>query len=142
MNKLYKWSKNKMKMIINSDFTTFNNQTNLITSGNCISNTQYSNYIRKYDNADNGKLFNYDLQYFSISEGLKNYIKSLDKEIILYEFFVYNKNQKNIIGWIIDNDNTMEIYVNNQYRCNYDKRFKTLEYCKKILVEKNNTKIL
>lgn len=142
MSNLYKWNKNSMKMIINTEFKAFNKQTNLITNGNCISNTQYSNYIRKYDNADNGKLFNYDLQYFSISEGLKNYIKSLDKEIVLYEFFIYNKNQKNIIGWIIDNDNTMETYVNNQYKCDYNKRFKALEYCKKILAEKNNTKIL
>lgn len=45
MSELYKWNKSGMKMIIESGFKEFDKQTNLITSGNCISNTQYSNHI-------------------------------------------------------------------------------------------------
>ena len=48
------WNKTGMKQIINSDYKLFNKQTNYISIGNVISNTQYSSYIRPYKEIKNG----------------------------------------------------------------------------------------
>lgn len=144
MSELYKWNKSGMRMIIESGFKEFDKQTNLITSGNCISNTQYSNYIRPYNETkcngfekQKGDLFNFDLQHFSISNSLREYIKSLNDQVCLYEFRIYRKGIKDVIGWLIERKNgQITIEVNNYNMGHYLKRYKALEFCKNIIEEK------
>lgn len=144
-SKFYAWSKSGNKMIINSDFKEFNKQTNLITSGNVIANTMWGNYIRPWNETINpvgqvvpeGHLFNFDLQYFSISRAMREYIKSLNREIVLYEIFIYRGQRKDIIGWLIeDNGRIIDITVANSIG-NYRKRFSALETVKNIIEEGN-----
>ena len=85
-----------MKMIIDSGFKEFDRQTNCISRGNAICNTQYSNCIRPYTEIEcnghtfpEGHLFNYDLQYFNISSAIRDMIKKMGKMVCLYEFFIY-----------------------------------------------------
>lgn len=143
-SKFYTWSKNKMKMIINSDFKEFNKQTNCISRANVIANTIYGNYIRPYNETYcNGKtygigeLFEYDLKFFNISEAMKEYIKTFNKMVALYEIFIYRKGKKDIIGWLIESDNRIvNITYNYCVNVNYNKRISALETVKNILEEK------
>lgn len=144
-SKFYSWSKNRMKMIINSDFKEFNKQTNCISKGNVIANTMYGNYIRPWketinpvgDVVEEGHLFNYDLQYFSISRAMREYIKSLNREVVLYEIFIYRKGKQDTIGWLIeDNGRIIDITVAKSSG-NYMKRFSALETVKNIIEEEN-----
>ena len=107
-SKFYSWSKNGNKMIIHSDFKEFNKQTNCISKGNQITNTIYGNYIRPYNEIecngqkhDKGYLFYYDLKFFHINYDIKEYIKSLNKAIILYELFIYKKRSKRC-NWVVN----------------------------------------
>ena len=143
-NSFYEWSKNGMKMIIHSDFKEFNKQTNLITSGNVIANTMYGNYIRPYDETINpvgevvekGHLFNFDLQYFSISNAMREYIKSLNRQVILYEIFIYRNGKKDIIGWLIEDKGKIIDITVAYSRGDYRKRFSALETVKNIIERK------
>lgn len=144
-SKFYSWSKNGMKMIINSDFKEFNKQTNYIGSGNVIANTMWGNYIRPWNETINpvgqvvpeGHLFNFDLQYFHINNAMKEYIKSLNRKVVLYEIFIYRNGKKDIIGWLIeDNGRIIDITVANSIG-NYRKRFSALETVKNIIEEKS-----
>ena len=148
---LYTWSKDGMKMKINTKFKLFNRQTNCITSGNALCNTQYSNYIRPYNETNcNGNVFekghlqNYDLQYFHLEEhtALKEYVKSFDHSVVLYEFFIYKNKQKDVRGWLVeDNGEIIHMVVNaSNPRVNYEKRYDALILCQKI-IEKTNEKI-
>lgn len=156
-NNLYTWSKNGMKMIINTDFKKFNNQTNCISVGACICNTQYSNYIRPYNETQcngisfkKGELQTSDLKYFNLdlltdingNNHFKELVKSFDHSITLHEFFVWNKNkygelQKDIIGWLIEDNGKIidEILCGRKYGVNYEKRYNALHYCKMIIEE-------
>lgn len=143
----YKWSKNGNKMIVNSDFKEFNKQTNYISYGNIIANTMYSNYIRPWDETINpigqrvekGRLFNYDLQYFHISSELREFIKSLNKKVVLYEIFIYRYGKKDIIGWLIEDIEFNIIYDRiRKTQGDYDKRYSALNTVKNIIMEKRN----
>ena len=84
-----------------------------------------------------GDLFNFDLQYFSISNSLREYIKSLNEQVCLYEFRIYRKGIKDVIGWLIERKNgQITIEVNNYNMGHYLKRYKALEFCKSIIEEK------
>lgn len=140
----YSWSKNGMKMIINSDFKEFNKQTNCISSGNVIANTMWGLYIRPYNETEcngltfkEGELFESDLKHFNISRAYKEYIKSLNRQIVLYEIFIYRNGKKDIIGWLIE-DNGRIIDITVAYsRGDYRKRFSALETVKNIIEEKS-----
>ena len=142
-SKYYTWSKNKMKMIINSDFKEFNKQTNCISRANIIANTIYGNYIRPYNQTyyegrtyEKGKLFNYDLQFFNIGKDMREYLKTFNKMVALYEIFIYRKGRKDIIGWLIESDNRIvNITYNYCLNVNYNKRISVLELVKDILEE-------
>lgn len=143
-SKFYTWSKSGNKMIINSDFKEFNKQTNCISQGNVIANTMYGNYIRPWNEEEcngayfeQGHLFKYDLQFFSISSAIKEYIKSLNKMVVLYEIFIHRNGEKEILGWLIeDNGRIINMFVAQDYRINYNKRFSALETVKNIIEEK------
>ena len=104
----------------------------------------YGNYIRPYNETINpigetvekGHLFNFDLQHFHISNAKREYIKSLNKQVILYEIFIYRNGKKDIIGWLIEDngriiDMTVAISLGD-----YRKRFSALETVKNI-IERN-----
>lgn len=140
----YSWSKNGMKMIINSDFKEFNKQTNCISQGNVIANTMYGNYIRPYNETEcngqhfsPGHLFDYDLQFFKISRAMREYIKSLNRQVVLYEIFIYRNEKKDIIGWLIEDKGKIIDITVAYSRGDYRKRFSALETVKNIIEEEN-----
>lgn len=142
MSELYKYSKNGMKMIIDSGYKLFDKQTNYIGRGNVISNTQHSNYIRPYSETEcngqineKGHLTNYDLQYFSIPNWLRKKIIENDEQVCLYEFMTYRNGEENIIGWLVEYKNgDIKTIVNTTTF--YTKKYNALELCKKIIQEK------
>lgn len=142
-SKFYIWNKSGSKMIINSEFKEFNKQTNLITSGNVIANTMYGNYIRPWNETEcngltfeKGKLFESDLKYFKITQTIKDYIKGLNREIILYEIFIVRDGLRNVIGWIIQDGKQFTSFINSYSRRNSAKRYSALKIVKNILQEK------
>lgn len=143
-SKFYAWSKSGNKMIINSKFKEFNKQTNLITSGNVIANTMWGLYIRPWNETEcngltfkEGELFQQDLKHFNITRAMREYIKSLNKQVILYEIFIYRNGKKDVIGWLIeDKGRIIDMTVANSIG-NYRKRFSALETVKNIIEEGN-----
>ncbi len=144
--KLYSWSKDRMKMIINSDFKTFNKQTNCISKGNVIANTQYSGYIRPYTEIEcNGKinekgfLRDYDLQFFGEDcknwSNIKDYVKSIttEKGCMLYEFSYYSSSNHNriVFGYIVEQNGEYKILVTDLN--DKDKKLNALRLCKQII---------
>ena len=98
------WRKDGNKQIINSGWKLFDKQTNVITTGNAICNTQISFYIRPYNECEcNGKndyakgsLMGYDLRTFQrfqiprrIEDALRN--KNRKESWVLYMFFTRDK---------------------------------------------------
>mgnify|MGYP003299817017 CR=1 FL=1 len=140
----YTWSKSGNKMIINSKFKEFNKQTNLITNGNVITNTMYGLYIRPYNEVEcngltfkEGELFEQDLKYFNINKTLKEYIKSLNRQIVLYEIFIYRNEQRDIIGWLTEDKGRISSMTVAHSKGNYEKRLSALETVKNIIEEEN-----
>lgn len=148
-SKFYKWNKKGSKMLINSKLKEFNKQTNYISSGNIIANTLYSNYIRPYSEIEcnglifkPGHLFEYDLKFFNINNDLKNYLKELNKQhIILYEVFICKNEKRDIIGWLVEDEDDkkiINIQLNYSYKKNIEKRRSALKTVQLILEEKYN----
>jgi hypothetical protein len=139
------FNKTGMKQIINSDFKEFNKQTNCISYGNCISNTQYSSFIRPFNEIEcngfineKGHLLRFDLKYFkNIPERLMNILKDEKRteSYILYEFCIYKHNKKDVIGYVLtdDNHNFITDYVSYDYGCNFCKRESAIEEAKKYI---------
>lgn len=146
---LYSWSKNSMKMIIHSDFKTFNEQTNCISFGNAIANTQYSNFIRPYNETicngkhfEKGYLRDYDLQFFEkLNEQILSYIHEIteNKGCMVYEFFIHRYNKKKVIGYVIGQEYSYRIFNLGDNR-QYYKYSSALDLCKQI-IEKNDNEI-
>ena len=146
---MYKWNKTGSRILINTGYKTFDKQTNDLTDGNAITNTQYSNYIRAYNNTINpvgetvpeGTLQKYDLKYFNIDKMANSFICWLEsvtenEPIILYEYFIYKNGYKNIIGWLVQEPKTRKII--GLKTCKYssirfENKQKVLDFCKKLL---------
>ena len=74
---------------------------------------------------------------FFVSNSLREYIKSLNEQVCLYEFRIYRKGIKDVIGWLIERKNgQITIEVNNYNMGHYLKRYKALEFCKSIIEER------
>ncbi len=90
---------------INSDWKTFNRQSNLIATGCVWSNTQHSNYIRPWrENGDAG--IEFDLMFFSnyrIPKQIEDYLKSRRRRssVILYMFFTTRGNRHEPFLWVL-----------------------------------------
>lgn len=105
------YTKNGMKQIIDSGFKLFDKQTNCISYGNVIANTQYSSYIRPWKRVEcnghtfrEGHLLNTDIQHFGpLPRRIRDllYDPEREKSVILYEFFVHKEYVKDIIGWVV-----------------------------------------
>lgn len=148
-SKYYRWNKIGSRMLLNTDLKTFNKQTTLITDGNVISNTQYSNYIRPYNEIkcnghinDRGELRNYDLQYFTLNPEIKDYVLKNTENIggYLYQFHFYNeRKEKVVVGWIFEQAGSYKIFINcHEFFSRYKKYESVINTCLNILKEKNN----
>jgi len=99
---------------INSDWKTFNRQSNLIATGCVWSNTQHSNYIRPWrENGDSGVEF--DLEYFSnyrIPKQIEDYIRSKKRRssVILYMFFTTRGERHEPFLWVLTSPTHRLIY--------------------------------
>lgn len=142
-----KYSKNGMKLLIDSGFKTFDKQTNYIGTGNVIADTQYSNYIRPYtqvkcwgiEDRPLGELCKYDMQHF---RGLPNRLRGIlldenrQESYILYQFHITKESgrQEPIFYLITDKDNKLVAeYDVYSYGANQSKRIDAMEYTKKLL---------
>lgn len=147
MSKFYKWNKSGSRMILDTKLKTFNTQTDLITIGNVIADTQYSNYIRPYNEMEcngrtqpKGELRDYDLQFFTLNEKVRNYVlKHTENENgILYQFHFYNaRKEKIIIGWIFEQNKQFDMFVNcPHWYIKFEKYESVMDTCLNILKEK------
>lgn len=146
---MYKWNKTGSRMIVNTGYKTFDKQTNDLTSGNAITNTQYSNYIRAYNNTINpvgqtvekGFLQEYDLKYFTLNQMSNSFISWLksvteNESVVLYEYFIYRNSYKETIGWLVQEPNTNKIIGANICKYSnirFENKQKVLNFCKKLL---------
>lgn len=101
------FNKTGMRQLVDTGYKKFDKATNYIGTGNVIANTQYSLYIRPYNETEcngftnpKGHLLNYDLSMFKhiplrIREILCN--KTRTESYILYLFFV----KDTTVGWVI-----------------------------------------
>lgn len=109
------FNKRGTRQIINSKWKEFDNQTNLISTGNVISNTQYSSFIRpwkerKCNGCDfpEGQLMNFDLKFFSnIPQAIEDYLRDKNREdnAILYRFSICRDEQCYPFCWIVTDSN-------------------------------------
>lgn len=112
---------NGNKMKVESGNKTFDRKCVCISTGNVIGPTQTSYYIRSCNDTINsvkqecpvGHLRNYDINQF---RNLPNRIHSWfeehkEKEVILYNFFHYNKDLKINHGYIITDENNHFLYA-------------------------------
>lgn len=95
-----KFTADGMKQIINSGYKLFDKQTNDISVGNIIANTEFGNFIRPWKETEcNGRtnppghLTKFDLEAFNphrIPKRLNDILldKERDASVILYMFFV------------------------------------------------------
>ena len=108
---------NGNKMRFESKHKTFNRQTNIISTGNIIANTEYGSFIRAHNNVMNpvgekrepGFLQDFDLRPFKESLWLSYRIEKKVKEYlkkrygILYCFFHYGP-KRIIDGFVLTDD--------------------------------------
>jgi hypothetical protein len=108
-NKL--WSVDGNKMLVDTPHKTFNKQTNCIATGNVISNTQVSRYIRAFSDVRTmgppvvpGYLQKWDLAGFP---GLPRFVReaiescAVDESVILYKFRHFSGNREIVNGWVV-----------------------------------------
>lgn len=116
--KQHVYNQSGTRQLINSGWKLFDNQTNLITTGNVSSNTQQSSYIRPWTETEcngrtnpEGHLTNFDLHPFQ-KYGIPLVIDKIvsDKErkepVILYMFYVWSKDQHVLpFCWVVTDKN-------------------------------------
>jgi hypothetical protein len=121
---------NPNKMHIDTPLKVFNRQTNIITDGNVIANTQYSSHIRAFNTAKNpvgrdvkpGEMQTFDLQHFPIANrSVFDLVKkhAVDKNVILYCFFHHGRNGRIMHGYVCtttDHDRIFTYQTRNDYR--------------------------
>lgn len=129
---------NPNKMHFDSEFKTFNKQTNVISTGNVFANTQTSLFIRPYNETEcngrenpKGHLMNFDLQTFrSIPEPIREiiYDKTRERSVILYKFRVWRGSYEDIFAYVITDDshNYIRHCLCVEYGANYWKRYDAL----------------
>lgn len=127
--------------IIESGFKKFDSQTNCISAGNVIANTQYSSYIRPYKEILNcgytgkeGDLTKFDMQHFSrIPDGIREVLidKNREQSVILYEFCVYYDKVREVIGYILtDSDSKLvKSYALSSHGFSCQKRIDAIREC-------------
>lgn len=137
----------KGDMIVETGFKEFDKQTNLITTGNVISNTQNSLYIRAKKEIEcngekfkEGYLMEWDLSCFgNIPYYIKNFIVEIGGNCYLYHFFTHRKNKKIGLCWIVLNKENNKILMSKPcfaHKQNHYKRLLATLELEKILLKK------
>lgn len=128
---------NPNKMHFESEFKTFNKQTNLISTGNVLANTQMSSFIRAWNDVVNGSyigkpgdFLKFDMKYFRrVPKCITDiiYDKAREKSVILYEFFIWKKNKREIIGHVLTdyNHNLLEWTSYSPYSLAYSYKWES-----------------
>lgn len=102
------------KIVISSDWKTFNRQSNLIAAGTVWANTQHSGYIRPWkENGDAG--IEFDLEYFSnhaLPKQIEDYARNRHRAngIIVYMFFTTVGNRHEPFLWVVTDKRHRLIY--------------------------------
>lgn len=84
------FNKSGMKQITNSGFKTFDRQNNLVTTGNVISNCQFSSFLNEFSTKQYAK------EWKDTNEALLQMIAGLGSNVIFYEFFVRYNGKKSV----------------------------------------------
>lgn len=147
---LYTYNKRGTRMLVSTDYKEFNNQTNFISNGNVIANTQYSMNIRNVFETDCngcsfdvGELRRYDLKFFiqNFDYEMKRFFNEFKENCYLYEFSIYNKKKerKKVIGWLVYNEqhnHLLKYHVSDDFKF-YNKGKSVLDLADKIISSKN-----
>ncbi len=131
--KQHTWD-NPNKMHFESPHKTFNRQTQCISTGNVIGNTQYSNYIRPYGEIEcngftnpPGHLQDWDLTKNIVADTLPYHIRqeirtlTHDRGGIIYNFHHWNGGKRKTDGLVLttrhDDYKLIKVwYVNENWR--------------------------
>lgn len=134
-----KYNKTGTRQIIDTGFKKFDKATNLIITGNVITNTQYGCFIRPYNMVlwngnkfHKGHLMECDLERFKrVSRHIMEIIKDIEREssIILYEFFVGD----DVIGHVLCN--STHHYISHDVCYTYGCQFFKRSLCIRKLIE-------
>ncbi len=100
------------KMAIDTGLKAFDARVKLISTGNVISDTQVSWYIRPYNETINpvgekvepGHLQDFDLNTFkAMPYEVREFIKKVGKtqQVIAYYFFWYSGGTRHDVGWVV-----------------------------------------
>ena len=127
------WNKSGTRQLIDSGWKEFDRQTNIITSGNAMCNTQYSTCVRAWNDCEcNGKTFSkgevakFDMGAFgrlNIPQWVKNiaFDKERTEKIWVYMFFTTNENGIEPFGWVVTSYNHK--LIDKSVTCRYGKCF-------------------
>lgn len=146
--KPYVFDKRGMKQVFESGFKTFDQQTNIITTGAVIANTQISEYIRPWSEVKNygyvgqpGQFMKYDLQFFGNipDEKIRSIIYDRDRKesVILYKFFIHTPYGIDPIGFVLtdyDHKHLAHCYCFS-YGCSTNKRIAAIDECMNYICE-------
>ena len=138
---------NPNKMHIDTGYKTFDKQTNVISTGNCLHNTQKSCFITYWNDTkrngmdwDPGHLLKADMDFMhfnSVPERIRNiiYDKNRTEKVILYAFRTWRDDKEDIFGYVLT---TADYYfiadaIPVKYGMNWAKRQRALDAAKKYI---------
>lgn len=135
----------KGNQVVDTGFKRFDKQTNCISYGNVWANTQYSSYIRPYNEIECnrtefkvGELMRCDMKHFKqIPSHIRQILedRNRDESYCLYEFFTYNGDDREVFGYMLhDRDrryitSSVVVYGNQ----NSFKRSQALDYIRDLI---------
>jgi hypothetical protein len=138
-------------MIIESGYKVFDQQSNCITRGNAICNTQYSLFIRSHEDTENygfyfkrGELLESDLAHFKpytpnyILQKIREYNKK-DRSYF-YMFFINRGGRMKPWGFLLLNYESDKIIFQQAVGTHLWKKEKALNYLKDLLITKSYLK--
>ena len=146
--KPYVWNK-KGNQVIDSGFKEFDRQTNIITYGNVIANTQTSSHIRPWGETNNygyimepGEGTKFDMIHFPNLHDKKMldiiYDVNRRQSVILYKFFITDKYVgQDVIGYVLtdyDHHHIAHCYV-YPYGHSAAKRIAAIHECMNYICE-------
>jgi hypothetical protein len=109
-----KFNKTGTKMLVDTGWKTFDRQTNVISTGNVVSNTQFSMYIRPFGETEcngthfrPGELLDFDMKpfrkYYDVPSEIMRilYDKDRNDSLILYMFRTFEGTKPVPFLWVI-----------------------------------------
>lgn len=108
-----KFNKTGTKMLVDTGWKTFDRQTNVISTGNVVANTQFSSFIRPFGETEcngikfrAGELLDFDMKPFrayNVPDDVMQilYDKGRDRSLILYLFRTFEGTRPVPFLWVI-----------------------------------------